>query len=81
MKKTIKILCWVLILASGLYLLLLDSQNESFWLQGEPNHELSLFGESPQLWWFFISLLVPAIVLALMRARTVDKKKVWNSIH
>ena len=71
MKKIIRTLCLVSILSTILYLILLNAQYEALLLSGEhlKSHELSLLGESPQLWWLIVTLVLPIIILMGMRRK------------
>ena len=81
MKKIIKTLCLVSILSTILYLVLLDAQYEALSMQGEylKNRELSLFGESPELWWLIVTLILPTIILVGMRKKHSKSTNMYYS--
>lgn len=67
MKKTIKIICWILIIVPVIYGILIESYVDSLLREGEnpKDYNISLFGETSQLWWGFVPIGACVILIAL----------------
>jgi len=67
MRRFTQIICWILIIVPVFYGILIDSYVDSLLREGEnpKDYNLSLFGETAQMWWYFVPIGACIVLIAL----------------